>query len=711
MKTISAPELFNTKELSPFNYLKKANAFLSNPIQEKYGRELIIRALAEKRRFSSCEQLLRDLVRKSGLFPYLNSEFSEHTLEENFILDVYKTNIDTDFIFHAAQFKIYNLLTQGHNVVLSAPTSMGKSAIVDSLIASEKFQKIVLVVPTIALIDETRRRIAKRFAKTYQIIHHNTQEQHKENSIYILTQERVNERTDIENVDIFIIDEFYKLAVRNDDEERVTSLNIALSKLISNSKQFYMIGPNIDEIRGLSNISKGYYFIPSEFNTVALNVFEYNIAPDSTEEKNAQLLEILNEHDGQTIIYCKSPKSAGKVAKALLKILPKSDISTDYSDWVDENYDPDWDYASSLKQGIGIHHGALPRAIQQRTVDLFNTQKLKVLICTSTIIEGVNTVAKNVIIYDNRNGNNKIDRFTHNNIKGRAGRMNVHFIGNVFCLERIPKEEIETRVVDIPLGLQDTSTPLNLLAGVQNEHVTEGSKERLDQHMNSSLLSREFIKKHCNINSLDLEIAYKAINSLSTSELRTMCFKRNVEQKAMYVIIDILCLLYSKSLRRIGLSTDKQMLSGLLYSYILADTHQKYMRKQLEWIKKNHQSRESRSEAIDKELKIVRSLYGYTLPKVLFLTQDLVNLVAKSKKIDEEADYSAIASTFENRHLPANFSAIEEMGVPIQTLEKLVTDKLSNCSLDTLARFIRIYFRNSNKLTDIEKTFIRNSLV
>ena len=63
--------------------------------------------------------------------------------------------------------------------------------------------------------------------------------------------------------------------------------------------------------------------------------------------------------------------------------------------------------------------------MQQYTIDLFNRGKINYLICTSTIIEGVNTIAKNVVIHDNRDGNFSIDKFTHGNIKGRAGRMGV----------------------------------------------------------------------------------------------------------------------------------------------------------------------------------------------------------------------------------------------------------------------------------------------
>ena len=84
-------------------------------------------------------------------------------------------------------------------MVLSAPTSFGKSLIVDALIASGKFKNIVIVVPTISLIDETRRRLSK-FKKQFKIVTHSLQSPADKN-IYILTQERVLEEDFIGDVD------------------------------------------------------------------------------------------------------------------------------------------------------------------------------------------------------------------------------------------------------------------------------------------------------------------------------------------------------------------------------------------------------------------------------------------------------------------------------------------------------------------------------
>lgn len=386
------------EQLSAFSYLKKASDCLSSPQLNALGREFLIRALDQLPLFEGQSVLLQNLLRKAGLFPYIKKYFLTLSPEKELVLDIYRSNFDDNFIFHSMQAKVFRLLTSGQNVVLSAPTSMGKSAIVDALIAERKFSTIVIVVPTIALIDETRRRIQKKFGHEFQIIHHGSQLKRKDKVIYILTQERVNERDDLRNIDLFIIDEFYKLAYSNDEPSRVIALNIALSKLLTISKQFYMIGPYIDAIRGMENLRCDYTFIPSEFNTVALNVHKYDIAANDIESKNEQLTKIVEKHQEQTIIYCKSATSIAQVAQFLGTLESVKDRKLGplrkYHKWLVNNYGQDWTCSKALTNGIGIHHGALPRAIQQKSIDLFNSKQIKYLLCTSTMIEGVNTAAK-----------------------------------------------------------------------------------------------------------------------------------------------------------------------------------------------------------------------------------------------------------------------------------------------------------------------------
>src|SRR5690606_11557907 len=72
-------------------------------------------------------------------------------------------------VFHRPQAHIYRALARRESIVLSAPTSFGKSLLIDAIVATSMYNNILVVVPTLALIDETRRRLGK-IAGGYSLI-------------------------------------------------------------------------------------------------------------------------------------------------------------------------------------------------------------------------------------------------------------------------------------------------------------------------------------------------------------------------------------------------------------------------------------------------------------------------------------------------------------------------------------------------------------
>lgn len=713
-------ESVRNEKLSAFSYLKQANECLSSPGLVPLGQEFIIRALEELPLFKKQSVLLQNLLRTAGLYPYLKKYFTDLSPEKEFVLDIYKSNFDDNFIFHSMQARVFNLLISGNNVILSAPTSMGKSAIVDALLAANNFNNIVIVVPTIALIDETRRRIQARFGKAYQIIHHGSQVRRKDKVIYVFTQERVNEREDLRNIDLFIIDEFYKLADTKDAQSRprAFALNIALSKLLTVSKQFYMIGPYIDAVQGMSTLTREFTFIPSDFKTVALNIHKYNIKPDNTEEKNEKLSEIIETYKGQTLIYCKSSNSISNVIQFLTsktnfeteKFIDFDDDSLkSYYGWLNVNYGTDWGCTRALANGIGIHHGALPRAIQQKTVELFNSKKIKYLICTSTMIEGVNTSAENIVIYDNRNGNPKIDSFTHKNISGRAGRMGQYLVGNVFCLETLPEQE--SQIIGLPLGQQDENTPINLLAGIQPDHLSEESNQSLIQYAKKSDIPMEIIRKHSSYDVETLEQAYELIMDLLIVDIENISTITKPNKQQLKLITLFIKTVENRVLSRQKLHyEDSEDIYNKLREYIYADNHTKYIRDQIDYIYTVNVSVIDRSNATDRELSIVRNIFKHAVARALSLLQDLLNHKYTTLDRDPKANLGWLLHLFENSHLPASFSALEEMGIPIETLEKLVTKKLSEKNVDTLIRYLRVNLKYLVQLNSVDKMFINQAV-
>ena len=68
---------------------------------------------------------------------------------------------------------------------------------------------------------------------------------------------------------------------------------------------------------------------------------------------------------------------------------PKKNDNLDIIEWIKINISAEWSLLDLLSLEIGIHDGALQKHITTTIIDYFNTQKIKYLFCTSTIIDFV----------------------------------------------------------------------------------------------------------------------------------------------------------------------------------------------------------------------------------------------------------------------------------------------------------------------------------
>jgi hypothetical protein len=183
-------------------------------------------------------------------------------------------SVKNKLILHREQSRVLRLLLQGKSVSVSAPTSFGKSLIVDAFIAENKPNSVMIIVPTIALMDETRRRLNRGFGSLYQIVT-TTDATPRDRTIYVFPQERALSYVGkIDSLDLLIIDEFYKISSAH-DKERSSALYKAALKFSPLSKQRYFLSPNISHLHE-NPITDGMQFVELlNFNTVYLR--EHNL--------------------------------------------------------------------------------------------------------------------------------------------------------------------------------------------------------------------------------------------------------------------------------------------------------------------------------------------------------------------------------------------------------------------------------------------------
>ena len=120
--------------------------------QEAEARESLIRLLADmKSRGEQPAELVNHLIRQLGLFPYMISEFA--SWEDRLAFEAFRTDVGEErpLPLHVEQSRLLHDLLAGESVAVSAPTSFGKSFIVDAFIALKRPERVLIIVPTVAL--------------------------------------------------------------------------------------------------------------------------------------------------------------------------------------------------------------------------------------------------------------------------------------------------------------------------------------------------------------------------------------------------------------------------------------------------------------------------------------------------------------------------------------------------------------------------------
>lgn len=454
------------------------NSFIEEDNEPKARDELIKLLDYHKQEHVPYEPLINNLIRQVGLYPYIDVETS--SWQDRFVYESFKSDIggDTEVTLHREQSLILKKLTEGRSLAVSAPTSFGKSFIIDAFISIKKPKNIVIIVPTIALTDETRRRLKRKFSNYYKIIT-TSDVKIAEKNIFIFPQERAAHYVDeLDNIDMLVIDEFYKASEKFDKERSSSLINIIL-KLGRKASQKYFLAPNISKIN--ENVfTRDMEFVHIDFNTVYLEKHDlFNEIKGDDNLKSEMLLRILESSVGKTLIYAGTYSNIDKVANLLIDNHEpvESEILRNFEHWLVNNYDRNWHLTNLIKRGCGIHNGQLHRSLSQIQVRLFEEKEgLKNIVSTSSIIEGVNTSAENVVVWRNRNGQSKINDFTYKNIIGRGGRMFKHFVGKIYILEE-PPVSTETHL--------DLSFPDELIGSIDEEEFKqELTKEQIAKIIN-----------------------------------------------------------------------------------------------------------------------------------------------------------------------------------------------------------------------------------
>jgi ERCC4-related helicase len=379
-----------------------------------------------------------DEVSIQDLFLYDLSPYYQEKKDESFFSKQIEFILEKNIINHSGrrisftdeQKKLYDQIAQNNRVVISAPTSFGKTMLIKEYIFNHQPARIVFLVPTNSLADELVEDFNAIFRPCGYTIFDTLKNESTiaDKSIFVGTQEKYYQIYSEyrSNIDLFVIDEAYKLSDKINSSREVI-LNRAFIDTLRITEKTVLLLPLVNSINGLDDFE--FKICKSEYAPVAKNF-------KAEADFGSMILEKVHNSGESNLIYFNSPNDAEKFFEANLKDGTTYGLMSDsWMERVESDFHPEWIPIKAMKAGIGIHYGPMPKFMQKKVIDLFNDGKIKTLLATSSVIEGVNTPTKNIFITTSKAimGGKNIIKFK--NLIGRAGRLGIHKVGNVFYKE------------------------------------------------------------------------------------------------------------------------------------------------------------------------------------------------------------------------------------------------------------------------------------
>lgn len=408
-------------------------------------RNIYIRELNDTENKTSFVEENADSLYSLGLTMYSSVFSLDSAIYNGFSV----SSLDSNISLHPEQIRVLKYINANRGFIFSAPTSFGKTFVVFEYIAEHFPKNIVLVVPTLALIDEYKRKIINQYKevfsryKVYLAIDEDKDYDLEQYNLFLVTHDRVineNIQDKLKAIDFLVIDEVYKLQKDNSDD-RVLILNLAYYNLVAISRKYVLLAPFIKGVENLDKLDDIPQFYGTNYSPVVNEVIEIPIIDESDRMEKAR--EINKQLEGNTLIYFPTVYELNKYIEEMDDDVTLEDgrnyILDEFVAWAKKEIHEKWSVLKAMERGYLVHHGQLPLGIRMLELDLFNDSDNELynrMLCTATLLEGVNTTAKNIIITKPARGSgNKFDAFDFYNLVGRTGRLFQHYLGEAYYIK------------------------------------------------------------------------------------------------------------------------------------------------------------------------------------------------------------------------------------------------------------------------------------
>ena len=394
------------------------------------------------------------------------------TFSDGFLGDIYnqyskkllEIPADPTKHFFKSQKRIYDHLEDG-SFSFSGPTSMGKSFIMRMFIKEKLLSNcknnFAIIVPSKALINEISSNLINELQnllveKNYRIVTSAgamaLEQNH--NFIFILTPERLLYtliRYENLSIDYVFIDEAHKIAEKDSRSAFYYKVVDMLLQRPKRSKIFFA-SPNIPNpqvfLKILSN-NENNNSLSSNYSPVSQLKYLLDYSTNTHcvfNDKTSKLIQIHNtisfkdllkqqfDNEISTIVYVNSRDKALQMAKEFASFVdfePSEDVKA-FSKEIASSIHEDFYLAELILKGVAFHIGYLPSNIRQKLESLYKDKQIRIMFCTSTLVEGVNLPADNLFITTHQRGKKNLSPVDFKNLIGRVGRIEYNLYGHVF---------------------------------------------------------------------------------------------------------------------------------------------------------------------------------------------------------------------------------------------------------------------------------------
>jgi replicative superfamily II helicase len=453
-----------------------------------------------------------------------------------------------NFVFTDSQFELYSKLSNTLEYSFSGPTSMGKSFIIKAFIKkvmrNSPPENLVILVPTRALINQFTldlkdeiRELSEQYK--YRILTNSNvndfigDEPH--NYILILTPERLISYLSQDNnppIGFVFVDEAHKLA--NEKDSRSVTTYTAIEKTIKKygNIKLYFSSPNVSNPEVFlklfdrnkpnstfktneSPVSQNLFFIDLLSKNVELIQKDNNINIENSNlfqvaNSTTELIQYLGSGKNN-LIYCNSKSKTIFEANQFSNTVSETELSPTLKKaikQIKEYIHPQYYLANLLEHKVAYHYGKLPQLIRNLVEDLYKSEEVRNVFCTSTLLEGVNMPTQNIFILNNKNGLKKLMPIDFWNLSGRAGRLSRELYGNIFCVQHEncvwDNKEIlnKSEITLIPTVLTKIDKNLQRIEKLLNEQDISGTEEE------KAIL--RYIANIISVDTLEIKSNYKS---------------------------------------------------------------------------------------------------------------------------------------------------------------------------------------------------------